>query len=144
MKDGDGGEGSRRPKGRTERAQVVEARKEGQEGQSNEQEERNNDAPGPAPAYDPASVIDHMKTLNQQEQEDFLDRVMEGGMGFLMPLDASVNNRAEKGEVYTVYIRRVNVMKMEFTFKSVQREAKETALLDSGAKGLGIGRVRLK
>jgi len=71
-----------------------------------------------------------------------------------MPLDASANDRVEKGEVCTVYIRRMSAMKLEFTFKSVQRVAKETALLDSGAsenfldqdvwKGLGIGRVRLK
>jgi len=79
---GDGGEGSRWSRGRTERVQVVEARTEGQESHSNKQEERNNDVPGPAPAYDPASVIDHMKILNQQEQDDFLNRVMEGGMGF--------------------------------------------------------------
>ena len=52
-----GADGRRR---RTKRARVVEARTEGQEGQSNKQEERNNDAPGPAPAYDPASVIDYI------------------------------------------------------------------------------------
>ena len=86
---GGGGEGSRQSRGRTERARVVKARTEGQEGQYNDQEERNDDAPGPAPAYDPASVIDYMKTLNQQEQGDFLDRVMDG---FLMLLDASAND----------------------------------------------------
>jgi len=36
-----------------------------------------------------------------------------------MSLDASANDRAEKGEVCRVYIRRMNVMKLEFTFKSV-------------------------
>jgi len=43
-----------------------------------------------------------------------------------MPLDASANDRAEKGEVCIVYIRRMNAMKLEFTFKSVQRVAEET------------------
>ena len=57
-----GGKWSRLSRGWTERAQVVETRTEGQGGQSNEQEEKNDDAPGLAPAYDPASVIDHMKT----------------------------------------------------------------------------------
>jgi len=71
-----------------------------------------------------------------------------------MPLDASANNQAEKGEVCTVYIRRMNAMKLEFTFKSVHRVGKETAWLDSGAsknfvdkdiwKGLGIGQVQLQ
>jgi len=71
-----------------------------------------------------------------------------------MPLDASANDRAEKGEVCRVYIRRMNAMKLEFTFRSVQSVVEETALLESGAsenfqdeevwKGLGIGRVRLK
>jgi len=36
-----------------------------------------------------------------------------------MPFDASANDGEEKGEVCTVYIRRMNVMKLEFTFKSV-------------------------
>jgi len=36
-----------------------------------------------------------------------------------MPLDALANDGAEKGEVCKVYIRRMNVMKLEFTFKSV-------------------------
>jgi len=57
-----GGEWSRRSRGWTERAQVVETRTEGQGGQSNEQEEKNDDTPGPTPAYDPASVIDYMRT----------------------------------------------------------------------------------
>ena len=53
-----------------------------------------------------------------------------------------------------MYIRRMNAMKMRFTFKMVQSVAKETALLDSGAsdnfldekvwESLEIGRVRLK
>ena len=81
-------------------ARVIEAtgRTEGQEGQSNEQEERNNDTPGPAPAYDPASVIDYMKTLNQQEQGDFLNRVTEGGMGFECRLTnrPTIEQRKEK------------------------------------------------
>lgn len=53
-----------------------------------------------------------------------------------------------------MYIRKVNAMKLEFTFRMVQKVAEETALLDSGAsenfldkrvwEGLGIGRVRLE
>jgi len=88
---------------RTKRARVVEARTEGQEGQSNKQEERNNDAPGPAPAYDPASVIDYIKTLNQQEQDDFSDRVMEGGMGFNAARRIGQRPRRERRSLYSVY-----------------------------------------
>ena len=50
-----------------------------------------------------------------------------------------------------MYIRRMNAMKMRFTFKTVWSVAKETALLDSGMsenfldekvwQSLGIGRV---
>ena len=32
-----------------------------------------------------------------------------------------------------MYIRRMNAMKLKFTFKTVQRVADEVALLDSGA-----------
>ena len=67
-----------------------------------------------------------------------------------MPHNASANDRVEKGEVWTVYIRRMNAVKLVFTFKSVQRVAEEKALLDSGASensldddvwnlGVGIG-----
>ena len=53
-----------------------------------------------------------------------------------------------------MYIRRMNAMKMRFTFKTVRSVAEETALLDSGAsenfldekvwESLGIGQVQLE
>jgi len=65
-----------------------------------------------------------MKTLNQQEQGDFLDRVMDG---FLMPLNVSANDQTGKGEVCMVCIRRMNAMKVEFTFRSVQCGRRDSA-----------------
>ena len=70
------------PRKKEERAQVIDAKTEGQNDQDNEQREKGDNAPGPAPNYDPTSVIDYMQTLNPQEQDDFLDRVMGEGMGF--------------------------------------------------------------
>ena len=70
------------PRRKKERAWVIDAKTEGQNDQDNEQKEKGDNAPGPTPNYNPTSVIDYMRTLNLQEQDDFLDRVMGEGMGF--------------------------------------------------------------
>ena len=70
------------PRKKEEQARVINAKTEGQNNQNDEQMEKNNNAPGPAPNYNPTSVINYMRTLNLQEQDDFLDRVMGEGMGF--------------------------------------------------------------
>ena len=75
-----GGKGG--PRKKEERARVIDAKTKGQINQNDEQVEKNDNAPGPAPNYNPTSVIDYMRTLNPQEQDDFLDRVMGEGMGF--------------------------------------------------------------
>jgi len=72
----------------------------------------------------------------------------------LKPLDTLANDQVGKREVCTMYIRRMNAMKMRFTFKMVWNVAKETALLDSSTsenfldkkvwQDLGIGWVRLE
>ena len=69
-------------------------------------------------------------------------------------LNVLANNRVGKEEVCTIDIRRMNVMKMRFTFKTVQKVADETALLDSSAsenfldervwQDLEIGQVQLE
>ena len=69
-------------------------------------------------------------------------------------LGVLAKGRAKEGEACTMYIRRMNAMKMRFTFKTVRSVAEETALLDSSAsenfldervwQSLGIGQVRLK
>ena len=65
-----------------EQARVIDAKTEGQNDQNNEQVGKDNNVPGPTPNYNPTSVIDYMRTLNPQEQDDFLDQVMGEGMGF--------------------------------------------------------------
>jgi hypothetical protein len=42
---------------------------------------RNDDAPAP-PAYNPDSLISHIKTLGINERDDLLDKIMEEGAGF--------------------------------------------------------------
>ena len=60
-------------KRKEERAQVIDAKTEGQNDQNDEQAEKTNNTPGPTPNYDPMSMIDYMRTLNPQEQDNFLD-----------------------------------------------------------------------
>jgi len=48
------------------------------DGQSNERERENNDAPESLPAYDPDSLITHVDALNTQERYDLLDWIMSG------------------------------------------------------------------
>ena len=48
------------------------------DGQSNERERENKDAPEPLPAYDPDFFITRINGLNIQEGDDLLDRIMNG------------------------------------------------------------------
>ena len=70
------------PRKKEERAWVINTKTKGQNDQNDEQVGKNDNALGPTPNYDPISVINYMRTLNPQEQDDFLDRVMGEGMGF--------------------------------------------------------------
>ena len=70
------------PRRKKEQAWVIDAKTKGQNNQNNEQVEKNNNAPGPTPNYNPTSIINYMRTLNPQEQDNFLDQVMGEGMGF--------------------------------------------------------------
>ena len=64
-------------RGREERARAVTMEENQQEGSGG----RNDDAPAP-PAYNPDSLISHIKTLGINERDDLLDKIMEEGAGF--------------------------------------------------------------
>jgi len=76
------GTGKGRQKRKEEQVWVINAKTEGQNNQNNEQAEKSDNTPRPALNYNPTSVINYMRTLNPQEQDDFLDQVMGKGMGF--------------------------------------------------------------
>jgi hypothetical protein len=70
-------EGRGEKRGREERVRAVTTEGNQQGGSR----ERNDDAPAP-PAYDPDSLINHIKTLGINERDDLLDKIMEEGSGF--------------------------------------------------------------
>ena len=58
---------------REEQVWVINAKTKKQNNQENEQMEKGGNTPGPTPNYDLTSIIDYIRTLNLQEQDDFLD-----------------------------------------------------------------------
>jgi hypothetical protein len=78
-----GGTGRGRRSGNNERrTHVINAQTEEQNSQNEERGEGSSRAPDTAPAYDPASIIDYMKNLSQEDRDAFLDGMMANDVGF--------------------------------------------------------------
>jgi hypothetical protein len=69
--------------GRIERAHATTTETEGEgRSQPNGNKQTNSSAPESPPAYDPNSLISHIKTLSIGECDELLDKLMEGEAGF--------------------------------------------------------------
>jgi hypothetical protein len=77
----DGGKRSGNPS-RTERARAATTEPETGGSQLNESEQTSNGVPESPPAYDPDSLISHIKTLSINQRDELLDKLMEGDEGF--------------------------------------------------------------
>jgi len=80
-KKDDGGKRGNESK-RAERARAVTTEQRDEINQSEGSERGGNNAPESPPAYDPESLISHIKTLNINQRDELLDKLMEGDSGF--------------------------------------------------------------
>ena len=66
----------------TERARAVTTEQRDEINQQGRNEQGGSDAPESPPAYDPDSLISHIKTMNISQRDELLDWLMEGDTGF--------------------------------------------------------------
>jgi len=63
---------------RAERARAVTTEQENEINQQRGNEQGGSNAPETPPAYDPETLISHIKTLNINQRDELLDKLMEG------------------------------------------------------------------
>jgi hypothetical protein len=79
-KDGEGKRGNELKRAERVRAATTEQGNEINQLEGNEQGGSN--APESPPAYDPETLISHIKSLNMNQRDELLDKLMEGDSGF--------------------------------------------------------------